>query len=137
MDAISFILLLAVSGLFVGALGRLIIPGPDPMSVPQTLLVGVAGSLAAGLISYYVFDREGVPGLLLSVVCAALIVFALRKFRERQLGPAGDQGRAPFGQPGAFGGGGMQVRFMPGCLIGSLVASLVLTVLLNLLIRAF
>lgn len=136
MDALSFILLLLVSGLFVGALGRLIIPGRDPMSVPQTLLVGVAGSLAAGLISYYVFDREGVPGLLLSVVCAALIVFAIRKFRERQVGPAGAPASA-YGQPGAFGGGNVQFRFMPGCLIGSLLASLVLTVLLNLLIRAF
>ena len=138
MDALGFILLVALSGLVVGALGRLVIPGPDPMSVFQTMLVGVAGSLAAGLITYYVFDREGVPGLLLSVACTALLVFAIRKTRDRQVGPAaGRYSGAGGAQPGAFGGGGMQVRFMPGCLIGSLLASLILTVLLNLLIRAF
>ena len=30
-----------------------------------------------------------------------------------------------------------QVRFMPGCLLGSLILSVALTILVNLLIRAF
>ena len=30
-----------------------------------------------------------------------------------------------------------QVRFMPGCLLGSLILSVGLTILVNLLIRAF
>lgn len=136
MDPISFILLTALSGLLVGALARLLIPGPDPLSIFQTMLVGVAGSLTAGLITQYVFDRQGGLGLLLAVVCAAVLVFAIRKFRERQAGPA-PQTRSAGASP--FGGGQMNtsVRFMPGCLIGSLIASVVLTVLLNLLIRAF
>lgn len=136
MDTLTFILVAALSGLFVGALARLIIPGPDPMSIPQTMLVGVAGSLTAGLITYYVFDREGVPGIIPSVVCAALLVFAIRKFRERQGVPTQARPSA-FGGGTGLGGSGMQVRFMPGCLIGSLIASIALTVLLNLLIRAF
>lgn len=139
MDAVSFILLAAVTGLFVGALARLIIPGRDPMSIFQTMLVGVAGSLAAGLITYYVFDREGVPGILPSVVCAAVLVFAIRKVRERQLGPNAQAQARPsaFGGGTQLGGSSMGFRFMPGCLIGSIVASIALTVLLNLLIRAF
>ena len=36
--------------LFVGALGRLALPGPDPMSIGQTILIGVAASFAAGLV---------------------------------------------------------------------------------------
>ena len=137
MDVVGFILIAALSGLFVGALARLIIPGKDPMTIPQTMLVGVAGSLAAGLISYYVFDREGVPGILLSVICAAVLVFAIRKFRERQLGPGAQPSHSGFGGGTQLGGSSVQFRFMPGCLIGSLIASVVLTVFLNLLIRAF
>ena len=36
-----YLLALAISGLIVGALGRLVIPGPNPMSIPMTMLVGV------------------------------------------------------------------------------------------------
>lgn len=136
MDAIGFILLAALSGLVVGALARLIIPGPDPMSVLQTMLVGVAGSIVAGLITYYAFDRQGAPGILLAVVCSAVLVFAIRKLRERQLGPAANPRLATLEQPGRLVGSGVQVRFMPGCLIFSLLASLFLTVMLNLVLRA-
>jgi len=85
VEILGFILLAALSGLVVGALARLIVPGPDPMSIFQTVLVGAAGSIVAGLITYYVFDREGAPGILLSVIPAAILVFAIRKLRERQL----------------------------------------------------
>ena len=138
MDILGFILLAALSGLVVGAIARLIVPGPDPMSIFQTILVGMAGSIIAGLISYYLFDREGVPGILLSVIPAAILVFAIRKARERSGAPAPARGGSPFGGGGTqFGSGNVRVGFMPGCLVFSLVASLVLTVLLNLIVRAF
>ena len=35
---ITFIILLVITGLIVGALGRLAIPGRDPMSIGQTIL---------------------------------------------------------------------------------------------------
>ncbi len=135
-------ILLVLNGLLVGALSRLAVPGPDPMSVLQTTLVGVAASLAAGLITYYAFDEARAFGFLIALLCGVGIVFAIRKFRERQLGaaagsarPIGSVGGGPLGGPTLSQGA--QVRFMPGCLIGSLVASLILTVLLNLIIRAF
>ena len=133
MGTLGFILLLAVSGLFIGAVARLLLPGRDPMSILETMLVGVAGSLVAGLIAYYAFDREEGPGLLLSLLCTVLLVFAVRKFRERY---APEQQQA---SPYSFGSGNVhtQVRFMPGCLVFSLIASVVLTVVLNLLVRAF
>jgi uncharacterized membrane protein YeaQ/YmgE (transglycosylase-associated protein family) len=133
METVAYIAGLALTGLLVGALARLALPGRDPMSIFQTMLVGVAGSLIAGLISYYAFDSERGAGILLSVLCALAIVFAVRKVRERALG-AEAPGSA---QPAGFGGSGMQMTFMPGCLITSLLISVVLTVLLNLLIRAF
>jgi len=44
------ILGLIIGGVIIGALGRLAIPGPNPMSLPMTALVGVGGSLLGGLV---------------------------------------------------------------------------------------
>src|SRR4051794_41880850 len=56
---ITFIILLVLTGLIVGALGRLAIPGPDPMGIGQTILVGIGGSLVAGLIGRLLFGGRG------------------------------------------------------------------------------
>jgi hypothetical protein len=37
----------------------------------------------AGLIAYYAFDEREGPGLLLSVLCTVLLVWIVRKIRER------------------------------------------------------
>jgi uncharacterized membrane protein YeaQ/YmgE (transglycosylase-associated protein family) len=136
MEIVGYILLLALSGLVIGALARLLLPGRDPMSLLETMLAGVGGSLIAGLIAYYVFDREEGAGLLLSLLCTILIVYAVRKYRQRA-----EPERAARG-PGSsmtFGGGNVhtQVHFFPGCLLFSLAASLILTIVLNLIVRAF
>lgn len=82
MELIWFVLLAALSGLVVGALGRLSLPGPDPMSIGMTILIGVGGSLIGGLVSRLLFgDRPA--GLLLSVAGAALLVWLLRRRRPR------------------------------------------------------
>ena len=119
----------------IGALARLLLIGPDPMSVLETMLAGIGGSLIAGLIAYYVFDRDTGPGLILSVICAMLIVYAVRKYRQRA---EPERARSAAG-PMSFDGGNVhtQVHFFPGCLVFSLLASIVLTVLLNLIVRAF
>jgi hypothetical protein len=36
MGLLVYLILLAVLGLFVGALARLSLPGPDPVTIPQT-----------------------------------------------------------------------------------------------------
>ena len=136
MEIVGYVLGLLVSGLLVGALARLLLPGRDPMSIFETILVGAAGTLIAGLITYYVFDRQAGAGILLSVLCAIGIVFAVRKLRERQLGDAAQQRPSSTALEGS-GFGATQVRFFPGCLIGSLLISLFLTLGLNLLLRAF
>lgn len=133
MEVIGYILALALSGLVIGALARLLLPGRDPMSLLETMLAGIGGALIAGLIAYYVFDSEEGAGLLLSVLCAILIVYAVRKFRQRA------EPASPRGGPMTFGGGNVhtQVQFFPGCLLFSIAASVILTILLNLLVRAF
>lgn len=68
-----FIIVLLAFGLGVGALGRLAVPGPNPMSVVSTIAVGVGGSLLGGLVGLLLFDRPG--GVILSIVASALIVW--------------------------------------------------------------
>jgi uncharacterized membrane protein YeaQ/YmgE (transglycosylase-associated protein family) len=85
MDVILFIIGLLLTGLIVGALGRLLLPGRDPMSMFQTIMLGIAASLIAGLIAYYVFDEQEGAGFFFSVICAVALVYAVRKMRERNV----------------------------------------------------
>jgi uncharacterized membrane protein YeaQ/YmgE (transglycosylase-associated protein family) len=78
---ILFIIGLLVSGLIVGALGRLAIPGPNPMTIGMTILVGIGGSLIGGLVGGLLFGRPG--GLVLSVLGAALIVWLMQRNTKR------------------------------------------------------
>jgi uncharacterized membrane protein YeaQ/YmgE (transglycosylase-associated protein family) len=82
MDLILYIVLLAVTGLFVGAIGRLLLPGRDPMTLTQTALVGVAATLIVGLLAMALFGAEG-GNILLSIVVAVGIVWLIRRSRER------------------------------------------------------
>ena len=84
---ISLIIALALSGLIIGALGRLIVPGPNPMSILMTILVGLGGAFLGGMVSRFAFDLRlrysyGV-GLLLSVIFSALLVVAFRRRHPR------------------------------------------------------
>jgi uncharacterized membrane protein YeaQ/YmgE (transglycosylase-associated protein family) len=81
---ITFIIVLVITGLVVGALARLGLPGPDPMSIGQTILVGIAGSLIAGIVGKLLFGRPG--GFILAVLCSLGIVYLVRRSRERQIG---------------------------------------------------
>ncbi|MEA2367852.1 MAG: hypothetical protein QOH38_570 [Thermoleophilaceae bacterium] len=85
MSLIGYIIALALTGLIVGALARLALPGRDPMSVFQTILVGMAGSFAAGLLYAVLFHRNG-GGILLSVLFSTAIVYAIRRSRGGSLG---------------------------------------------------
>jgi uncharacterized membrane protein YeaQ/YmgE (transglycosylase-associated protein family) len=86
---IGYLIALAVTGLIVGALARLALPGRDPMSIFQTILVGMAGSFAAGLLYAALFHRNG-GGIVLSVLFSTAIVYAIRRARGGSLThPAG------------------------------------------------
>jgi uncharacterized membrane protein YeaQ/YmgE (transglycosylase-associated protein family) len=61
-----------IFGLVVGALARLLMPGPDPMGVGATIVLGIVGSLVAGLIARALWGT-GV-GLIGSVLGAVLLL---------------------------------------------------------------
>ena len=81
MSLIVFILILAVEGLVVGAFARLALPGKDPMSIPETIAVGLAGSFVAGIIVYAISGGSEMPGFLASLVFSTLIVYVIRRRR--------------------------------------------------------
>lgn len=89
MSLIVYLIILFFTGLIVGALGRLALPGRDPMTIPQTVGVGLLGSFLAGLISLALFHGRSGGGIILSVLCATLIVWIVRRFRERAARPGG------------------------------------------------
>jgi uncharacterized membrane protein YeaQ/YmgE (transglycosylase-associated protein family) len=67
-----FIVALVVSGLIVGALGRLIHPGPDPMGLGMTILIGIAANLLVGLVLHGALGP--ILSFILAVIVAALLV---------------------------------------------------------------
>ena len=91
MDLIPFLIGLVVTGLIVGALARLALPGRDPMTIGQTILVGVGGSLAAGVIARLLLSTDA--GVLLAVLCSTAIVYAIRRSRGGTLTDPGPRAR--------------------------------------------
>ena len=81
MSLIAYLIILVVVGLVVGALARLLVPGPDPMGIGLMILVGLCGTFSAGLFSWYVLGRHG-GGILLSVLFSMLTVWLLRRTRR-------------------------------------------------------
>ncbi len=79
MSVLVFVLVVAVSGLVVGALARLAVPGPDPMSVWLTIALGVVGSFLGGLIAGLA-GVDGSGGLfLLALAGAVVLLIAYRR----------------------------------------------------------
>lgn len=71
-----FVVGLILVGLIIGALGRLVHPGPDPMPVWLTMVIGIAASLIAGSLI------GGLIGFILAVVIAALLVGLAGRMRS-------------------------------------------------------
>jgi uncharacterized membrane protein YeaQ/YmgE (transglycosylase-associated protein family) len=78
MDILVFLLLLAVSGLIVGALARLAVPGPDPMSIWATIALGIVGSVIGGVVARLLGLESA--GILLMVIGATLVLIVYRRF---------------------------------------------------------
>ena len=95
MGLLVYLILLAMSGLIVGALGRLALPGPDPMSIGMTILIGLAGSFIGGLFVLLVTGGRNAGGIIVSVAGATLIVYLMRRRRGGSLTDPGLGPRAP------------------------------------------
>ncbi len=71
-----------IVGAVVGALGRLLHPGSDPMGLLLTIAIGVASLLVAALIS------SGWLAFILGVIVAVILVWLVGRFSGRRGLPA-------------------------------------------------
>src|SRR5215831_21348623 len=84
-----FLLLLMVlfSGLVIGGLARWIMPGPDPMSIGKTILLGIAGSIVGGLVATLFRLSPTLHPLwifLLEVGGALLVLWVVKRYRQKE-----------------------------------------------------
>jgi uncharacterized membrane protein YeaQ/YmgE (transglycosylase-associated protein family) len=72
------ILWMLIIGLIVGALAKLIMPGKDPGGVVITMLIGVAGSLLAGLLGRAAgWYHEGQSAGFIASILGALVLLGI------------------------------------------------------------
>lgn len=91
MELIGTIITWMVFGLIVGAIGRLLYPGSQPMSITVTMVLGIVGSLVGGFISWaFGYAPEAGPfrgaGWIMSIVGAMILVW-LGLFMSSRTGP--------------------------------------------------
>ena len=91
---LGFIVYLIVIGLIAGFIARAVVPGPDPMSVLGTMLLGIVGSFIGGFIGYVLthhdatdgaFQASGVIGSIVGAVIALLVYRAANGRRHHIL----------------------------------------------------
>jgi uncharacterized membrane protein YeaQ/YmgE (transglycosylase-associated protein family) len=82
MEWIWLILSLVIWGVIFGALGRLAVPGPNPMGIGTTILAGIGGAVLGTLVGLLLQLNPTTNRLIyfvLQVLGAALIVYALSR----------------------------------------------------------
>jgi|SRR5436190_16568083 len=78
------LLWLVLTGLIIGALGRLVLPGRQEISLLATALVGIGASLLGGILAN-IFDVGWLVQFLVAVALAAvgITLFASTEHRRR------------------------------------------------------
>ncbi len=86
---LGLIITLIVVGLIAGALARLLVPGPDPMGIGATILIGIIGSFVGGFLGYALFHKDSSQGALQpsgivgSVIGAVIVLLVYRAVSGR------------------------------------------------------
>ena len=82
MGLIWFLFWLVVGGLIIGGLARFALPGPDPMSIPATIVLGIAGSFVGGLLFGLIFGHG--LGILGAIIGAVVLLALYRHFVQKR-----------------------------------------------------
>lgn len=83
------LLWVAIIGLVVGALAKLIMPGRDPGGIFITMLLGIAGSLTATWLGRVIglYGPDASAGFLMSIL-GAVVLLAIYHFIRRRTATA-------------------------------------------------
>ena len=91
---LGFIIAMVIIGAIAGYLARFLVPGPDPMSVAGTILLGIVGSFVGGFLGYVLFDKDigegalqasGIVGSVIGAVVALLLYNAAGRGRASRI----------------------------------------------------
>jgi len=97
LGAVSFgtVIEVLVVGFFTGGLARLAVPGPDPMPVWLTILIGLVGAFGGGSVAYAAGARSDFAINTIGFGVAILLVVLYRRFVQRRAVVGRDAFRFP------------------------------------------
>jgi uncharacterized membrane protein YeaQ/YmgE (transglycosylase-associated protein family) len=79
---LALLLFAAIWGLIIGALARLALPGPDPMSIWMTIALGLAGSFVGSLLAGLLWHRAA--GFVFSVLVSTALLYLYRRYAQHR-----------------------------------------------------
>jgi uncharacterized membrane protein YeaQ/YmgE (transglycosylase-associated protein family) len=86
---LGFVIALIIIGAIAGFVARALVPGPDPMSIGATILLGIVGSFVGGFLADVLFrsDSEdmglGPAGIIGSIIGAVIALLVYRAATSR------------------------------------------------------
>ena len=89
---LGFIIVLLIVGAIAGFIARAVVPGPDPMGVVGTIVLGVVGSFVGGFLGYLIFHKDasqgalqpsGIIGSIIGAIVVLLVYRAATRGRSR------------------------------------------------------
>jgi uncharacterized membrane protein YeaQ/YmgE (transglycosylase-associated protein family) len=92
---LGFILYLLIIGVVAGFLARLLVPGPDPMGIAATIVLGIVGSFIGGFLGWAIFGKDfddgalqasGIIGSIVGAVIALLVYRVVTRRRGAEVG---------------------------------------------------
>jgi len=88
---IWFLIGLLLIGLIAGFIARALVPGPDPMGIGGTLLLGLIGSFVGGFLGYLLFGHDvedgavQTSGVIGSIIGAIIVLLIYRAVNRRRM----------------------------------------------------
>jgi uncharacterized membrane protein YeaQ/YmgE (transglycosylase-associated protein family) len=89
---LGFIIALIIIGAIAGFIARAVVPGPDPMGVVGTIVLGIVGSFVGGFLGYLIFHKDasqgalqpsGIIGSIIGAIVVLLVYRAATRGRSR------------------------------------------------------
>lgn len=80
MSLVTALIIMAIAGGIIGIIARALMPGPNPMGMGMTIILGIAGSILGGFIGRLL--HLGTAGWILSIIGAMLLLWLVPKMRR-------------------------------------------------------